>query len=238
MSQLVEAYAVVMRAARRLGIRAGLLEDEPQRDSNSLFSLWFRSLFSVFDLHDFLRLDLPWWTFDSGHQVEEFLKSRSGARVFEWGSGASTVWLAKRAKQVTSIEYDMEWFDALSPLAPENVDLRFVPAGPRNERSLYGSKRWGYRGFDFGEYVCAIDSFPNPFDLIVIDGRAREACLHRAISHLAPGGLIVLDNVNRRRYRKALRECGDLLEATITTGLTPILPWPTQTAVLSHKSKK
>ena len=66
----------------------------------------------------------------------------------------------------------------------------------------------------------------------MIDGRAREACLARAVDRLAPGGVIVFDNVDRRRYRDAIDALGDSVEVTTTRGLTPALPYPTRTALL------
>ena len=39
------------------------------------------------------------------------------------------------------------------------------------------SGKEGHGGLDFAEYVASIDEVPGTFDLVVIDGRAREACL-------------------------------------------------------------
>ena len=72
---------------------------------------------------------------------------------------------------------------------------------------------------------------PTFFDLIVVAGRAREACLREAGEHLVPGGLIVFDNVDRQRYLDAMAAATDLA-VTITRGLTPCLPYPTRTALL------
>ena len=66
------------------------------------------------------------------------------------------------------------------------------------------SAKEGHKGLDFAAYVHAIDDAGGPFDLIVIDGRAREACLRAAIPHLADNGLIVFDNTRRKRYREAI----------------------------------
>ena len=60
-----------------------------------------------------------------------------------------------------------------------------------------GSRKPGFAGLDFAAYVDRIDDVAGDLDLVVIDGRAREACLDRALPRLAPGGLVVLDNVER-----------------------------------------
>jgi predicted O-methyltransferase YrrM len=70
------------------------------------------------------------------------------------------------------------------------------------------------------------------FDLIVIDGRAREACLEKAVKHLKENGVIVFDNVERKRYREAIAKVQGDFKITWTLSLTPALPYPTKTAVL------
>jgi predicted O-methyltransferase YrrM len=84
--------------------------------------------------------------------------------------------------------------------------------------------------------VGAIDAIPGDFDLIVIDGRAREACFARALPRLAVDGMIVFDNTNRRRYRRAFKNHRDEIAVTMSTGLTPILPWPSTTALVTRRA--
>src|SRR3546814_16693648 len=61
-----------------------------------------------------VRLDLPWWTLRAKRLVEHHLAARPEARVFEYGAGASTVFLARRARQVVSVEHDPLWYDVVS----------------------------------------------------------------------------------------------------------------------------
>jgi hypothetical protein len=42
------------------------------------------------------------------------------------------------------------------------------------------------------------------FDMVLVDGRARIACLYRAVDKVAPGGALVLDNSDYERYQPAL----------------------------------
>ena len=58
----------------------------------------------------------------------------------------------------------------------------------------------------FEDYAKAIHSYPKEFfDLIVVDGRARMACLRECVDHLAPGGAILLDNSDYARYQTELQ---------------------------------
>lgn len=93
------------------------------------------------------------------------------------------------------------------------------------------SAKEGHAGLDFADYVTMIDKIDGSFDVIVIDGRAREACLVAAVPRLASGGIVVFDNSRRRRYRRAIAQSG-LAERKLR-GLTPTLPYPEQTSVLS-----
>ena len=60
-------------------------------------------------------------------------------------------------------------------------------------------------GASFERYVRAIDDYPDGhFHFVSVDGRARVACLERALAKVAPGGLLILDNSQRERYQPAL----------------------------------
>ena len=93
------------------------------------------------------------------------------------------------------------------------------------------SAKPGHEDLDFASYVGAINDVPGIFDLIVIDGRARAACLEAAVGRLADDGLIVFDNSRRRRYRAAISRSG--LDERYFRGLTPSLPYPEQTSLLA-----
>lgn len=232
-----------IRGVRAVGAplrAAGLLGRLERRAPRSRSAAWAASLFAIHDVDGLQRLDVPWWTFDSAERVAAWLGEHPGARVFEWGSGASTLWLAARAGEVHSVEHHAGWAEVLAPRLPANVVLRVVEPVATPAPAVPSAKP-GHGGLDFADYVAAIDDVPGTFDVVVIDGRAREACLERAVDRLAPGGLIVFDNVDRQRYvdaiDRSLEVAGtggrDRLAMTMTRGLTPALPYPTRTALIS-----
>ena len=221
-------YVSVLRGARGVARRTGVLdrlEAAPGRRAR-----WIRSLFAIYDFDDLARLDVPWWTFDAIEEVEEYCRIKPDARVFEWGSGASTLWLSKRAGEVVSVEHDPAWFDMVSDKlkSRQNVRLRHVAAA---KAGAVGSSKPGFAGQFFDDYAAAIRD-EGEFDLIVIDGRAREACLEEAVAHLAPGGVIVFDDFKRNRYQKAAKTSG--LVTRRLDGLAVCLPLPDSTALLSR----
>ncbi len=181
-------------------------------------------------MRELVALDTPWWTFEAADVVAAHLAERPEGRVFEWGSGASTAWLSRRAGEVVAVEHDAEWAEQVRPLAGPGVRVLTVPPVPSSDPAVPSHKP-GFEGLDFSAYVAAVDDQDGVFDLVVIDGRAREACLGRAVPHLAEDGLIVFDNVDRRRYRDAIAAQPGI-EVRWTRGLTPSLPYPTRTALI------
>lgn len=226
-------YVSAVRAVRRALAAVGVLGLLDRWAARSRTGLWVRSLLSIYDLEDLLEYDVPWWTFEASDRVAAFLDGRPGARVFEWGSGASTVWLSRRAGTVTSVEHDAAWAQIVEPVLPHNAEVHVVePVAASGAPGQELSEKAGFEGLDFADYVAAVDETSGLFDLVVVDGRARNACFHRAINRLSPDGVLVFDNVDRERYREAIATSPVPVEVEWTRGLTPALPYPTRTALV------
>ena len=228
---LKTAYVATMhRVARPL--RATGLLGRLQRARRGTFAFWLGSQFAIHDAVALARMDVPWWTFPAIDAVERWIAARSRpVRIFEYGSGASTVWLARRAAEVVSVEHDAGFAKIAAPmLALPNVELRVIEPVRANGTPRAGSGRSGYEDCDFSAYVDSIADGAARYDLIVIDGRARDACLRRAWDCLDPGGLVVFDNSRRRRYQAALASVGCPL--TRYGGWAPALPYPSETTLI------
>lgn len=225
------AYAGTARGIGRGLARLGVVGTEtPPRERRTRH--WLHSLTRVHDTSALVDLDVPWWTYRAVDEIEIWLAARPRpARVFEYGAGASTVWLAHRSGEVVSVEHDPGFAVAVEGLVSgvPNATLLLRPPTP-SASPVVPSAKEGYAGLDFASYVAAIDEVPGDFDLVVIDGRAREACLERALPRLADGGIVVFDNTRRRRYRRAI-DAAPVVELRLA-GLTPTLPYPEQTSVL------
>jgi hypothetical protein len=92
------------------------------------------------------------------------------------------------------------------------------------------SQRRGHTHLDFTSYARAIRDERDPFDLVIVDGRARVACLAHALDRVRPGGLVLFDDAQRAEYRAAL----DAVAQPIVCyrGLTPCLPFPSTTCLI------
>jgi hypothetical protein len=224
------AYIRVVRSVRTVAERTGTLT--AMQGSARPWVRYLRTLLSIYDVEDQASLDIPWWTYRAIREVEGFLAARDDARVFEYGSGASTVWLSRRADFVHSVEHDPDFARRMRLLLDgvDNVALHEVPPRPAQDREqIITSGRSGHQGLDFREYVETIDRVGGRFDLVVVDGRARVACLSQALARLTPGGMVLLDDARRRRYRPAWKVNG--AEFSVLAGAKPCVPYRDATAI-------
>lgn len=133
----------------------------------------------------------PWWTYAATEWMALVLRPHH--RVFEFGSGNSTLWLSKRVEAVHTVEHDAAWASRLSSNLPPNVQLSFVPTSATDAD-----------GSDDDPYLAPIDEpHDRSYDLVIIDGMARNACVARSMSRVGVGGMILLDDADRLAYRPA-----------------------------------
>ena len=153
---------------------------------------------------------IPWMAYPA----IEFLESRvqSSFSVFEFGCGNSTMWWAARVAKVASVEHDASWYEKVSRELPANALVV--------HRELGG----GY---------CEAAAGKGPFDIVVIDGRERNAAARSALEELSPSGVFVWDNSNRSQYAEGigyLKERG--FRKLEFSGMAPINARRSETAIL------
>jgi len=185
----------------------------------------------------------PWIVYEARRHIEQFL--RPGMRVFEYGSGGSTLFYAAHETRVTTVEHDALWHDRvaerLRTLHPGVVDLRLrepersTGRQPRDasDPASYASDDAEYAGCTFRAYASSIDEFPDGhFDVVSVDGRARPSCLRHAAPKVRAGGLLVLDNSEREQYARADRLLTDAgWPRQIFAGPGPYNPYFWQTTI-------
>ena len=224
---LKTTYVEMVRAAA-VPLRATGLLDRLQRSPQGSFRFWLGSQFAIYDAVQLARMDVPWWSFPAIRVVDRWLAQRGDTRAFEYGSGASTAWLARRCRKVVSTEHEADFMRLVaSQIEGENVELRLAEPVPSNAPRIRSGRK-GYSRFDFSAYVDTIGN--DRYDLIVVDGRAREACLERALRQLADGGLIVFDNSERARYAAGLAQVR--LPMRRYRGWAPALPYRSETTLI------
>jgi hypothetical protein len=155
-----------------------------------------------------LNQDYPWFAKDSVKWLQGFLKPYMYG--FEWGSGHSTVFFARRCAKLVSVEHKYKWFQKVSSRLVErnlcNVTYLFRPSRtdslPSQLRPALLKKIDFKSKPEFTAYCDTILSYPSEcFDFISVDGRARIECAINALDRLKPGGVLILDNSERSKYK-------------------------------------
>ena len=143
---------------------------------------WFISRF-LYEPLDIARNPIPWFTYSSIHFISQKLKDNS-FRVFEFGSGNSTIWFASRVNFIISIEHDREYYLKI-----------------KKKLSSFDNIQYDFR--DLTEnYSSSILEFNDSFDIIIIDGRQRVDCVRNSLKALKNDGVIIWDNSDRPEYQE------------------------------------
>ena len=185
---------------------------------------------------------VPWITFDAFDWLDKWIGPEMS--VLEWGTGGSTMYYTKRVRQVVSVEHNPEWHaavvDALGKSGVKNCDYSLIPPvkrfwaryAPYNAFTCVSRTFEEHRDMVFRGYVRRIDAFPDrSFDLVMVDGRARVACMRRAIRKIKDGGYMMLDNSERDIYQPEMNRMSRKFERTDFMGNGPRLTEQWQTTI-------
>jgi hypothetical protein len=165
--------------------------------------------------------EIPWLNFKSIYFLEKYLKK--DMKVFEFGSGGSTIYFSRLVEKVISVEHSNDWYsqtnDAILALKLCNIEYLFCEPSfinttsthidckdPKNYKSCLGQ----YTQYDFQNYATSIDRYSDEyFDLVVVDGRARASCILHSIKKIKKNGILFIDNSDRNYYIKPFNELQD-----------------------------
>lgn len=150
---------------------------------------WTKSFLEGFS-QDHNSQAVPWMTYGAIDFLQNYLKKDH--LIFEYGCGASTLFFSQIAK-VISIETNPRWLEIINGKMTsknkENSNITLMTDGIDNEN---------YQNFAAD---CAKQN-NRKFDLIIIDSIKRFLCAKNAISALKDDGVIILDDSERKNYRK------------------------------------
>lgn len=126
---------------------------------------------------------IPWLTYPAIDFLDAHVKP--DWKVFEWGSGNSTLWWSRKCRLVRAVESNRDWHSEVSRGLPGNASV-FLAESHSDYVGQLGAQKDG------------------PFDAIVIDGDHRNDCAEASQAALAPGGLIVFDNTDCDEHRRGV----------------------------------
>jgi len=85
--------------------------------------------------------------------------------------------------------------------------------------------------FTFENYKNGVDKYPDKyFDIIFIDGRARNSCVKKRITKIRQDGIIILDNSKRDIYQDSIELLRNYRRSDFF-GFEPYSIYPRQTSV-------
>lgn len=122
--------------------------------------------------------------------IETYLNKH--VNMLEIGSGGSTCLFAKQVNKLYSIESDECWYNAVTKEIEKqniiNIDYRLVKSNMKDENK--GGIYWTYNMYK--DYVDEINKFETKFDIIFIDGMARQHCYVKAFNQLKDDGYVII----------------------------------------------
>ncbi len=178
----------------------------------SFFDLWMKG---------YAIAGLPAMTDRERRVYKQLLVHLSGTkkhiRLFEYGSGFSTVYYAKFLKskgisfELHSVDNNELWHNRVKEMVDQHgvsssVNLYLSAFLPFWENSKW---KWGVpvpcgifapSSTQEHQYIEMPSSLKGEFDLILIDGRFRQRCLKEAIKSLSPNGIVIIHDAHKTHY--------------------------------------
>lgn len=158
---------------------------------------------------------IPWYTYPA----IEFIRGLrlNECRVFEYGSGNSSIFWAQRVSEISAVENNPAWADEVRSQNIEN--LKVITSIGRED------------------YVKAPFSVGGTFDIVIVDGRYRKDCAGIAVDVVGDDGMIIFDNADWYPEACELIRSKDWYQIDFT-GLGPINSYVWTTAVFIKSSNK
>jgi predicted O-methyltransferase YrrM len=129
---------------------------------------------------------MPWWSFLAINHADKIL---GGKKIFEWGTGGSTLRYSRQGAFITAVEHDKKWLQAVSQkLSEENLDhtnIHYCPLENPSDSDFVNSDYYKFLNEDYD--VIIIDGFDDSFGL-------RPLCFYRAEEYIRNGGIIIVDD--------------------------------------------
>lgn len=168
----------------------------------------------------------PWMTYPSIAFIKDILSKQNN--VFEYGSGYSTLFFRELANRTVSVEHDPNWYNLVKEKITDD-DLCLVMQGSEihpesnNIIDFYTNNfpeiksndpshdlQHGMLNLEFAGYASTIYNYPaGYFDVIVLDGMARNLTGVMAVDRIAENGIIILDNSDRWQYNHLQKYLSD-----------------------------
>lgn len=146
--------------------------------------------------------DHPWLTKDANQFLDSFLKQDDVG--LEFGSGRSTIWIARRVGRLHSVETNPQWSVRVSQMLEQAnlLNVAYEQISGENEQELEA------------EHERLISEIvDSSLDFCLVDGDCRGICALLSTRKLRPGGILIIDNVERYLPSASISPVARTLEA-------------------------
>ena len=109
------------------------------------------------------------------------------SKVFEYGTGYSTIWWQNKNVDYHAVEDNKQWYDMIE----DKTNINYKPG--------------------LHKYIQSIYDYNYKFDVIVIDGVFRFDCIKPALDKIKNDGIIIVDNTDWHRNSKEELDKSDLI---------------------------
>jgi hypothetical protein len=160
----------------------------------------------------------------------DFLRQRvkPGSRLFEYGSGGSTIFFLNLDCEVTSVETSSEWVGMVSQAVGSHLKWHLIEHCHDNPTK---------------DQIAAFPRYIRtgaPWDIVVVDNTETEnlrrvSCVAEAIRCIRPGGMLVFDDAHLPEYREVPKVLAGWRRQSFK-GLGTARPWVTMTDIYTAPS--
>lgn len=159
---------------------------------------------------------IPWYTYPAIEYLNNIDFSQK--IVFEYGSGNSSAYWARKAKAVFSVEDNKSWYDKTKNNLAKNQHIYLCESEV--------------------DYLGAINRVPEKIDVIIIDGVHREKCAKLIKERISDIAIVILDNSDwYKETSRYFREELDLIEVDFH-GFGPINNYTWTTSIFFTRNVK
>ena len=160
--------------------------------------------------------EIPWYTYPAIEYLNNIDFSQK--IVFEYGSGNSSTYWARKAEAVFSVEDNKDWYEKVKNNLAKNQYI--------------------YLSENESDYLKAINRITSKINVIIIDGVHREKCAKLVKEHISNLDIVILDNSDwYKETSKYLREELDLIEVDFH-GFGPINNYTWTTSIFFTRNVK
>lgn len=151
---------------------------------------------------------IPWLTYPFVDFIDD--RINKSMNIFEFGAGNSSIYYAKKANSVVSIEHSPEWYKIIKANDKynyQNLNIQLVEIPEHLSKKGYHEMAFTN---DENEYVFSLKKMEKKFDIIIVDGLFRNSCILNCLDALKSDGVIFIDNTHTK-YQENLKLGTDFL---------------------------